>query len=401
MATYSKSKFSKIEWSFTLICFVCTFIYVMIVPFAPRYLSEIYNVSDVEITRHFGLIYFLGTASTVVLGILIDKYDIYKILLVSSLVFVFFPVTVVLDLNYHFILLTIFLVFSAKNAIYLSIVYFIFKSYEQHESNFFNSIIYAVSNLAMFFTPMLHVFIGSDLFYVVSIVTILTLLLCFLIVKGFSDRSTFPSGKSTATTVDQNERIHMALPKGVVTIIGIGLCYSLIYNNLYVTIPLNTPDAKIFDFSVYPILLSINGLLVFFLQFLYIKLNRVYDQSTVLGIGVLLLFACFPFLFYQKSAIYLISFILVFTVAEALIEPAKTALLNRFSTKRSRGFNNALSIGTGCVSGLGIYVSGLIINSYGFDGGVVFWMLISLMMSILALFCINLVNQERRVNYET
>lgn len=378
---------------FLFLVMASSFIALVLTPFVPIYLVKVHGLSEATVGAMFGLTYLITSPAALIAGFCVDRWGAMTVLWVSLLLMAGLPLTIVSGLDYRMVGVGFVLLVAGKTGSMVSLVYLVFKSRTESYSRVLYSAFYASTNVAVIVAPLIYLYLSDPRLITPSYVAMALVVGSLLSLLFFNpgnaaapsaedvETESRPSEKPTATQPDPRPPQRLYL---LVAVHIIGLLYSVLYNNLYVTVPLNVDHITLAGVEIYPLLLSLNGILVIILQYVYLHWSERRSQSFQMLFGVATLSLSYALLAMMMNAGGLLVFIIIFTVAEAFIDPTRATLTNRYTRSASRGLNNGLTVAAGGVSGLGIYLSVLWSDWYGFQGTLWLWAGIGLIMTFIA-----------------
>ncbi len=145
-----------------------------------------------------------------------------------------------------------------------------------------------------------------------------------------------------------------------------GLCYSLTYQQYFSNVPLSIGTVSFWDRPTYPLLVSLNGVLVVLFQQTYIRMTRRFDSVYCLRLGVaVLLTAYFALLIGQRAIASVFVYAFLFTLAEVLINLSVTDLIVQRAPEGSKASWLSMFKISRLTSGVGIATGGAILAQAG------------------------------------
>lgn len=115
------------------------------------------------------------------------------------------------------------------------------------------------------------------------------------------------------------------------------LSISILYAHYDTNIPLLIRSVRILDMPIYPLLAPLNGLFVALMQPVYGKLSRKYSPYTIVKLGSLsFFFGTAVLLIDFSSVLFVLLFVLIFSLGEALSIPAYMDVLNATAPQSER-----------------------------------------------------------------
>lgn len=220
---------------------------------------------------------------------------------------------------------------------------------------------YAAGNGAVFIAPLLVFVAGYDRLEEIFMLAIGLELLVIIGYWSVSKKTVSYQQPFSFSSLRQ-----LLTNKILISIFICSFCYSLVYNQYFTNVPLIISNLKLDGKPIYPILVSLNGILVIILQLVYIKLCTYYRPLPLLKVGTFLVLASFTVLAVAPLGIYsLFGFSILFTLGEVFINPAITSLILSAAPEGRKGvWLGAMQLSR-VSGGLGVTMGGLSLQYVG------------------------------------
>lgn len=317
-----------------------------ITPFLTSVLVTDRGLSSASATAIVGSTTLIGSVLTLVSGQLVDRIDGYRSSRAGLALMACLPLALCLPGPTAGIFIAILLHRFGSNLFDHSAASLIYSRFAPSQARVLYSYYYGALNCGTFLSP-LAVFAAGFGGYRSALAGALVLhgFVCIWYHLSFRQRGR----RDTEGRAAMSWRALKVWP--LPAIFGFGLCYSLTYTQYFTTLPLTMGQVTWMDRPLYPLLVSLNGVLVVAFQQLYVPMARRWSPASgVLG-GSALLLASYALLAAGGSHVgALLAFAVLFSAAEVFInlnitdcifrvapEGQKTSWLSIFQASRLSG----------------------------------------------------------------
>lgn len=332
-----------------------------IYPFLSIYLVNTLSYTITEAGSILGLSMFVNALLQIVSGHIIDRLNRVVMSRVSLILVCIFPMVMLSNPGK----VAFFLAYLSSCFGYAlltnTVTNLIYEKFEEPTSSEIFSYYYAADNCGNLIASIFVFFAGYDnlktVFGFSLALHILVVLLCWWILpKNWHQHKASPLKISSLFSVSHT----------FLLLLGIGLSYSVVYRQYFTNISIVFNHILLHGRDIYPLLISLNGVLVIVFQILYIKVTRKTNQDKILFLGGMCVFGSFLFLqLWHTTPLAAIIFATLFTLGEAFINPSVTSLIYKIAPENNKASWLGIYHSSRCGSGLGIMGAGWVLDVWG------------------------------------